>query len=334
MVLDSRAENLNNVSANYGKWSADLYKFDYDKFSDELNQISDGVYTISLGKVSVDILLQGFHDKSALDIDHCLVVFGGALTRRDEPPFFSGVSLSKEIGIPLISISDPSLSLSDDLMLSWYAGNYLEPMLPEKISVILDIFFKKIKLKPILMGGSGGGFSSLLQTGLLETKVITLVWNPQIDIKEYHSNHVLKYLRICFPEFAEEISLVVNSSEKEKKSVVDKVAVKINLPKINELDFKNNTILYLQNVNDLFHINNHYLKFIKKFTNIRRLNINSFYSGNFFYTHVGNWGRGHSAPPKNILINILSSIINNKDMYDVVNNIPFSSDDNSWRIQT
>ncbi|WEI19351.1 hypothetical protein PY247_04980 [Acinetobacter proteolyticus] len=60
------------------------------------------------------------------------------------------------MNLPLISISDPSLSLSNDLTLAWYAGNHLERNLPEKISVLLDQIFEKLQIKPILIGGSGG----------------------------------------------------------------------------------------------------------------------------------------------------------------------------------
>lgn len=52
-------------------------------------------------------------------------VFSGAVQMRGErtPPFASGRNLAPGLNVPLIAISDPSLSLDKILGIGWYAGS-------------------------------------------------------------------------------------------------------------------------------------------------------------------------------------------------------------------
>lgn len=195
---------FNYISSEYGKWNLPVYDTNFSIFTSNDMDIKNGIYIIELNGIKLEILIKDL-EKAILCNRHCLVVFGGALAKRGIPPFFSGLNLSVELDTPLITISDPSLVFSEDLLLSWYAGNNLEKDLPQKIANILDSIFTTLNLKPILLGGSGGGYASLLQTSLLKTNVKSVVWNPQTKISNYNLDAVANYLSICFPEISHDV---------------------------------------------------------------------------------------------------------------------------------
>ncbi|QHH93485.1 hypothetical protein FPL18_06380 [Acinetobacter gyllenbergii] len=312
-------------AADYSKWGSDIYKIKYMDLPN-FEKVNNGVYVIDLGGISLDILLQGFSESKNA---YCLVVFSGALSKKGIPPFFSGVTLAREVGVPLISISDPSLSLSEDLMLAWYAGNQLELNLPSKIAKILDNIFQKLEVKPILMGGSGGGFASLLQTSLLETPVKTIVWNPQTNISKYHINHVFKYLKICFPNFKDEIISYEKMDVLNQNIKLLELVHKIGL--INDVyDIKKKDVLFLQNIKDNYHIKNHLYPFFKSEKGFKRNGVNSFVNSHDLALHIGAWGEGHIPPYKEIIVNTLKSIIKGKSNKDISSTLSMSYSNKSY----
>ncbi|WP_343621274.1 heparinase II/III domain-containing protein [Acinetobacter proteolyticus] len=302
-------------AADYSKWGSEIYKI---KYIDFLNAkiINNGVYVIDLGGISLDILVQGLGEYKN---DYCLVIFSGALNKKGIPPFFSGATLAKEVGVPLISISDPSLSLSEDLMLAWYAGNHLEINLPSKIAKILDNFFQKLEIQPILMGGSGGGFASLLQTSLLKTPVKTVVWNPQISLSEFNLNMVLQYLEYAFPSLIAKINLCKALPKIEHKDNIKKLLDEAGvIHNIFNIKFNEKSeILYLQNINDNYHVKNQLISFYKKRQGWERVGLNSFTNWKGINIHVGEWGEGHIPPSKTILINIVNEIILGRNIKEI-----------------
>lgn len=315
---------ISNSFVNYSRWNTEVYESKYHDFIKK-EEFCNGIHVINLGAISLDLLLQGFQKK---ENEYCLVVFGGALSKKGIPPFFSGIELSKSLNLPLISLSDPSLSLSNDLTLSWYAGNHLERNLPEKISVILDQIFEKLQIKPILIGGSGGGFASLIQTSLLKTAAKTVVWNPQTSIAEYYPNHVINYLKNCFPVFKNEVKECIAISGPKKKKEILKLIEKIGLINTSPI-LEDADILYLQNISDKYHIENHFKPYFHSIKNIERLGVNSFGNLNGLNIHMGNWGEGHVPPSRDILVDIINKIIEGKSMSEIATklSIPYQDQD-------
>ncbi|EPF69977.1 hypothetical protein F945_03541 [Acinetobacter rudis CIP 110305] len=300
----NNVNELNTNFFNYDSWNSEVIYVNFKDIINSNSRFDDGLYVCDLGNINLHILMKGFNRLNLLDSEQdCLVVFSGALSNRGRPPFFSGISLAEELNIPLITISDPSLYFSDDIMLSWYAGNKKEPDLPIKISKILDSIFLNNKLKPILIGGSGGGFAALIQTSLIKTSLKTIIWNPQTNIKKYHSKHVLKYLFDCFDSDYS----YNNFSEFEfinKTIELNELIFEVDINKFNS----RSKVLYLQNIFDDFHIENHMLPLLKSGEWVQ--NNNSLTSNNGVYIEFGSWGDGHSPVKKDILIKIILSLIN------------------------
>ena len=89
---------------------------------DNITELKNGIYHIDCDSQSIDFLVDGidsFDEKKGF-----LVCFSGAVTNREckYAPFFSGLNIAKKLEMPIISISDPSLSISNDCNLAWYAG--------------------------------------------------------------------------------------------------------------------------------------------------------------------------------------------------------------------
>lgn len=121
----------------------------------------DGVYRLTGSNITVDYLLRDV--QKARELGTVLVCFSGAIKTREGKtgPFFSGAGLHIRSGLPLISISDPTLALSDDLCLSWYMGDRDTVHLPQTIAAHLDGIAAHLGVQLVMAGGSGGGFAIL-----------------------------------------------------------------------------------------------------------------------------------------------------------------------------
>lgn len=93
---------LNLIKSDYEKWNSKVFQVDCDEFLGGNLFFENGIYCINLGSIKIDILLKNLEYKEQSG-NHCLVVFGGALSKRGAPPFFSGVNLSAELKAPLIT---------------------------------------------------------------------------------------------------------------------------------------------------------------------------------------------------------------------------------------
>ena len=101
----------------------------------------DGRYEIDYGFSRIlEIQLQGVELLNRSNI--ILVCFSGAIGQRKgkTAPFFSGLGLAKELQSTIVSISDPTLTLDDELGLSWYAGYSGWRCIFEDIAKLLGIF--------------------------------------------------------------------------------------------------------------------------------------------------------------------------------------------------
>jgi len=292
--------------------------FKYNSVDDFIINFSfkNGIHQIVFSDIqNLDILIQGVEFYKENNIDFFMVVFTAAVSAREkkQPPFFSGKSLSISQNIPLVSISDPTLMLDNDITLAWYAGNRYIPNLQFIISQIIDKISISINKKPFIIGGSGAGFSALVQSILLKSEAIICIWNPQTNIDAYLFEPVKKYYTVAF----------------NKKSIDDSDSDSLSLPmqfefpteyisKINFKDIKSNKqILYFQNISD-WHMQKHCASFL---TNLK---LNRYFDSIFtdergkIVFYFGNWGKGHVVPPINLLKDVFKKAI-------LSNNIFFST---------
>lgn len=141
---------------NITMWNRKVFKMSIESFNEDFS-FQNGIYQFDIGNQNLDLLLQGvelFEQSKGI-----LVGFSGAVAKREKKyaPFFSGLNVANTLGMPLISVADPSLSISNRSNLAWYAGNYLDTTIPEKIAQILQLFATKLNAKLIMFGGSAGG---------------------------------------------------------------------------------------------------------------------------------------------------------------------------------
>lgn len=114
------------------------------------------------------------------------VVFGtGHLTiSREEWPFFSRQSWMNEIPCNCIYYFDPTLYLGP-IELAWCYGTNARWYLRE-IADILELLLKAMDVpadSALMMGSSGGGFTSIMLAAMLRARCMAI--NPQTDFRRY-----------------------------------------------------------------------------------------------------------------------------------------------------
>ena len=233
-----------------------------------------------------------------------LVGFSGAVSNRQgkRAPFFSGLGISNSINLPIISISDLTLSLDTELPIGWYAGNEDIPDFPFIIANLLDNFAINLNAKLLLFGGSAGGFAALVQSTLLKADSIVVVWNPQTSIENYVKEFVEQYCSIAYSK-KNNFDLQVKKNREVHQFVNNLIHNICNKP-----IGKNIKLLYLQNQDD-WHVQKHYLPYIEDMDLVQYGNSTFIdYRGNKVF-FLGNWGKGHIAPSNELVKKILTDII-------------------------
>lgn len=225
-----------------------------------------------------------------------LVCFSAAVPNRESKaaPFFSGLKVAKELNVPIISISDPSLVLSNNLSLSWYAGNQHLKDLPDRIASLLDFVSSFLDANLVLFGGSGGGFATLsVISKMKSSKVRGVVWNPQTSISLFNEDKVSSYLDIAFLEDRYQMSLY---ERLESKGITHDL-----LSIYKDIEAEDSKILYMQNTGDSYHVRRHSKPFMDSLDLIKEGDFTySSKSGIIFYLNY--WGEGHIVPDHVVII--------------------------------
>jgi hypothetical protein len=285
---------------------------------------SDGIHQIGLGDgQTLDLCIQGLAGLGTRDAPQVLLVgFSGAVAARDgkKAPFFSGLSIAKSLGLPIIAVSDPTLALDNQLPLAWYAGSEAVPDLPVRIARVLDHIARQHQVRLLLFGGSGGGFAALLQATLLEVETTVLVWNPQTAIAEYAPQFVAQFIKAAFSGVDETVASVraeANSKQSERlREVLDLTTITHDVRDLKLPPHVN--LLYLQNQSD-WHVARHAVPYLTK-KPWRRMGHAAFVEevNNQLGVFFGHWGQGHVAPPKEILEALLRKLAGGESIVEVV----------------
>ncbi|WP_237210169.1 hypothetical protein [Rothia nasimurium] len=292
---------------NYQTWGASHTTwYSPDAFCSQ-NHHADGVHTVTKENFSVNLLLQS--DPLQTEYDFIPVFFGGATANRAQlnPPFFSGVALSKNLRLPSICVSDPVVENNQEVNLAWYAG------VPEtKFQMRLTELFKAIAVnsgkKLLFIGGSGGGFASLYYSVRLPEYSGALVWNPQTSILNYYSDPVQRFFAaIGAPSSALQTKNWKSEVREWRKGLVD-----VELWGSHFLD-GNQISIILQNRTD-WHLEKHFLPWISSTTWKQRDTPEASYyaKDDIHLAAVADFAEGHSPIPLPILNKILSAVIIDK----------------------
>lgn len=280
----------------YDNWACKLYRHDFYGFLLSEMIVEDGIHTIKLNdSVEIDLMVRGMKN-TALYQNNFVCFFNGAISNRNykTSPFFSGLGVFGDSLIPVISFSDPTIDLSSEISIGWYSGSRYFEKLQEIIAIIIKRYMSFTAGRPILIGGSGGGFAALSISYLLNEDTFSIVWNPQTNILKYEKEAVSKYARVAF-----------NSSVDEfEGSLVER---NINYNLVNNIQERKGKILFIQNRTD-WHLQEHAIPFLLK-NNVNLTNNNPRrWCGNIYY-YFSNFGLGHVGPNKSLIKDIVFSII-------------------------
>lgn len=248
---------------------------------EQADALPDGLHTAVEAGIPIDSYIK-------LEPGQPLVVFFNGNKQRKEDfrlPAFLGFSVLPKTGISRLCMNDPSLYLDPALGLGWYAGSETLPVQQLVPRIIAKVASLARTDKIILTGGSGGGFAAML-FGRLVPESLTLVWNPQTNLLEYHKRHVQQYARAAFGL--------------EPFSVV-----RSRMPRLAQVEVRSlyaqrqpNRVLYLQNDTD-WHVQSHLAPLLQAMG--ASPEARSRLVRDDLYLHVTNWGEGHDAPPKDFL---------------------------------
>lgn len=240
--------------------------------------LTDGVYAIEHG-------LPTFVKWLNRGSDTTVVTFTAAASRQMTTlPVFSGITSTRQLPANVLMFSDPTMLLDRETTIAWFAGNQYQPELQSDIAKIIDSF--RGDGDCILLGGSGGGYSALVQHSKLEHST-ALVVNPSTRI---HSRPVFEsYLRKMWG--------VAHQRELPDGLVLD-VADVFEAPVSGQ-------VFYIQNSFDQNFVKNYFWPFAE------RLN-----SGNKVYFRTPFYAKGH-VPLSGETIEALLRILVNEKRWNV-----------------
>lgn len=256
-------------------------------------RVDDGVHSIALPSgQSLDLVLRGVGDLG--DSAALPIFFSGAVTGRTStlPPYFSGERISDSLGVPWIAVSDPLLGNSDNLALGWYTGRIGDGV-QDLIAAVADTISEKLDREMLFVGGSGGGFASLMALALCRRPARAMVWNPQIDLRKYTSKTVHEYLST---------GLGLHALVGDVATLDAPGELRWQVPRL-QLDKR---VLYLQNLSD-WHVSKHLLDFL--LTQELSDADHGVFEREAMQVFLANFGRGHAAPPKPTLETLLRELM-------------------------
>jgi pimeloyl-ACP methyl ester carboxylesterase len=177
-----------------------------------------------------------------------VVLFHGAVKpdRRHLVTEFNTPKLAKLIDANVVAVTDPSLDRSPTLTAAWYLGHEgfaAQRLLAKLFRQIQD----RLKVeRPVYIGGSAGGFAALYYSWACPGSVAIAV-NPQTSLTRHRTSHQSAYRQACWPTLSQEVEL---------SSVVHEDLTLLYRKKVP------NSVVYLQNSMDPFHLRNHLAPFL------------------------------------------------------------------------
>ena len=247
-----------------------LQEFDSIEQFASTDRFSDGRFSVRYNSHPIDFLFRNS------DSDTIVVSFHGAAVKKVTLPWHTGKNVMDGVQAKWLAVSDPSLLFSQDLGLSWFAGSKHHPHLQASIASIVDALCLKTGARNLIfLGGSGGGFAALEMSRRFPGS-LAIPMNPQTSITRYYKRFVNEYLDVAWSASSFE--------EQGPNSVThDLVDSYESRP--------TNTIAYVQNSRDDFHVERHQRPFFRSLHGYPHL-----------WVKTGAWGdpskTGHVIPPK------------------------------------
>lgn len=275
---------------------------DIDAF-EHAASLPDGIHVVGIAEgPPVHLLLKG--QPLAGYARAVPVFFSAAVVARDQKkgPFFSGRGISNRMGLPWISLSDPTLDLDGGIDLGWYTGKGGSGT-QHVISRILQELVDRSGSELVLIGGSGGGFAALRYAETLGSDASAFAWNPQTSILAYAPDTVARYLSAALDETV---------ADDFRKGRLPEVALALDSGGIDaslgqDPNRAPRRVFYLQNATD-WHLRSHAVPYIT--SNSLQHRGRGYYSNSQGHSLlISDFGEGHATPPDEIIVAILKGLL-------------------------
>lgn len=236
------------------------------------SRVADGVHAIGYGDGVLDLQLVQRNSRALVVAFHAAVGPAAATL-----PVFTGRKVTQELDASVLFVSDPSLERG--MSIGWFAGDSRRPLQTDLVHVIKHVAAQVGAEQIILEGCSAGGFAALYFSHQIPGS-LAVAMNPQTDFMKYYPGRVREYADTCWPEGV------------DGAVTADLVAAYASL-------FPNN-VLYLQNRDDAFHIQQHYRPWAET--------LGREY-GQKWCALPGDWGERHAAPPSFVQEAVLAYVL-------------------------
>lgn len=234
--------------------------------------------------------------------DSTLVMFHAATSSSVRfLPIFTGAGVTKGLDSNVVRISDPSLCLDPELELAWFAGNQHQRLQEDLPAVIEHIRSSHGSSQLTFFGSSGGGFASAYY-GAKFPGSLAIAVNPQFNIANYIPAVIRAYTAACFGA----------ASDEESDAALES-SIEADLNAIYSAGTQNQLAI-IQNVQDIHHVKEHLLPFLKAVPGSPDISL-----------QFGDWGKGHKAPPAPFIAELLSVLCElNEDRMHILDGVGFT----------
>lgn len=239
--------------------------------------LHDGVSSIMGNNRWLDVQ---YEDRGS---DVTFVAFHAAVSETiNEYPVFAGIHLAAALNVNYLGIADPACGSAESLKTFWY----LSTRRVDSQTIIPAIVSHALKTRSgkhlLFFGASAGGYAALNYSAKFKGSAV-VVMNPRIELRS-KPDHFPTYVESTYPNWpVERVEGIVPTS----------MAKLYSKP-------QGNTVVYLQNSQDLTFFENHYKRFMEATVGRRDVFVMS-----------KPWGKGHVVPTRSVYQNYLLNMVAN-----------------------
>lgn len=172
------------------KWGVSLNYPDQNFFLN--SPITNGLHTIQYGGQLVDILVR---DRGS---DTTVVVFHASVKTTSTYPILSGESFTANLGVNLISLSDPGVAVDNEIRLGWFIGTRVIGDFRTRVTPLINHILDGLgSSRTILWGSSGGGYAAVnFAQDFPESLVLAI--NPRLNLTARPTAKAVKFVNTAF----------------------------------------------------------------------------------------------------------------------------------------
>ena len=265
------------------------------------------------GEKKLPLFFRFFEKKAG---SNALVVYLHGAAGSSMFPYYNGMSIAKKYSkhaAHFLLVSDPLLSLADELRVAWYTSPYQEEAIIINIASEINNIVSKRGVEKILFVGGSAASIPLIKIGRYVKNSYFFIWNPQTDLTKYYVGHISRWASNL--KVDETLLADLSSKESTRTSVNFKEC----------FEEKSNYYSILQMFKDDFHLKNHAKPFYEAMTGKPALfhpKLSELVLPNVLF-HIGSWERpiitkdglvkGHIPPRSNRHAEVILAFVKHND---------------------